>query len=294
MEQTSGRILSLKKGKFSKMTNTNIPENNEKSKGNRCIETLKSRADLPRYTAVEILLGSNDLASDILAVNGLASVDKEGFVEYDEISRFYGISVRYLDGIFQRNWISARSTPDYVRKDSEDGRLRISSSMVLALSAIMYQGRSIPEDSRVMTVYKSLTDTRYYKSAKEKIDALSAKNREQHKKRSSAIDIVENALNDITDTIEVMPNGKVLMSVSGLAKIVGLVIDRRGDTEVSKNKKNKGRNGRIQVIATKDGISQKFESMTECAKHIGSNPCSVSAVACVPNRKVKGYSISYA
>lgn len=279
------------------MTNTTIQQNNEKIKENRCISNLKSEGGMAKYTAVEILLDSNELASDILAANGFVLTDEDGFAKYDDVWKFYGVAERYFAGVLQRNWISSRSTPDDIHKNPHTNTLTISARMVLALCAIMYAGRNIPEESKVMQVYKSLQGTRYYTRAEKKSKEVEKSAAESAKKRLAALSFVEKALSDDVETVEIAPNGRVLISLSGLAKLVSYMTDTYNVTESKADEKSenkRGINGSIAVTATKDGVTQRFNSMTECAKHIGSNARAISAAACVPNRKVHGYEIAHA
>lgn len=279
------------------MTNTTIQQNNEKIKENRCISNLKSEGGVAKYMAVEILLESNELASDILAANGFVLIDEDGFAKYDDVWKFYGVAERYFAGVLQRNWISSRGTPEDIHKNPHTNTFTISARMSLALCAIMYAGRNIPEESKVMQVYESLKGTRYYNRAEKKTKAVEKAATESAKKRLAALSFVEKALSDDVETVEIAPNGRVLISLSGLAKLVSYLTDTYNVTESKvdeKSENKRGINGSIAVTATKDGVTQRFNSMTECAKHIGSNAGTISAAACVPNRKVHGYEIAYA
>lgn len=276
------------------MTKTSIPQNCGKVKETRCISNLRQKKDIAGYTAIEILLDTNELASDILATNGFTLMT-EYFAKCEDVWKFYGVSERYFAGILQRNWISSRSTPDDIHKN-QHGDIMISARMVLALSAIMYQGRNIPENSKVMRVYKNLQGTRYYSKAEEHIKVIEESTREKTDKHLKAVSFVEKAFSNSVDTFEITPDGRVMVSISGLAKLIDFV-SGTGVLEESIGKNttdNKNFPRSIAVVASKDGVEERFNSMTECAKHIGSTAGRVSAVACVPNRTVNGYSISYA
>ena len=276
------------------MTNTNIQQNTKEIKENRCIKNLKSEGGVAKYTAVEILLDSNELASDILSANGFAFVNEEGFAKYDDVYKFYGVAERYFAGVFQRNWISSRGTPEDIHK-TRRGTILISAKMSLALSAIMYQGRNIPENSKVMEVYQNLKGTRYYNRAAEKIKKIESERRNEHNKRSAAIEIVEKALSEGSDMVEISPNGKILMSVSELAKLVSFVENiHTSPVAVEHSQKRTRFDGSVAVTATREGVSKKFESMGKCAKYLGVYTSQVSLAASHPERTVKGYSIAYA
>lgn len=272
------------------MTNTNIPQNSGKIKKNRCIDNLKFEGGIAKYTAVEILLDSNELAADILAANGFVLIGKDGFANYDDVWKFYGVAERYFAGVIQRNWISSRSTPDDIHKNQR-GNITISARMALALSAIMYAGRNIPENSKVRQVYKSLEGTRYYSRATEKVKAVEKLAVENAQRRSVAINFVETVLKDETDAIEITPNGKMLISFTGLARLVQFV---NGTSEEPHGIREAGHHTSTAckpVVISKDGETKKFDSVRECAEYIGCAVNSISRVLGGKARTVHGYTV---
>lgn len=280
------------------MTNIIIPQSNQKIKENRCISAL-GRGRIEHLVAREILLDSNELATDILVTNEFTALEPDGFAKYENVWAFYSVTETYLKGVMQRNWISSQSTPEDVHRERGTENITISARMVLALSAIMYQGRNIPADSKVMQVYKNLYGTRYYSRAEKRLNAIQESITENAKKRSAALSFVESALTDNTDDIEVAQNGRVLISVASLAKLVQFMTDTQGNREEPKSQQGEARHTshshafhcKKVMLISKDGEKKEFDSIKKCAEYLGVHRTAVGSVCGKENRTVHGYSV---
>lgn len=280
------------------MTNTNIQQNNEKIKRTQCFQNLELGGGVLKYTAIEILLGSNELAADILAANGFFVDKGDKFADYDDVWKFYGVSETYFSGTMQRNWISSRGTPEDIHRTVR-GTIRISARMILALSVLMYAGRNIPADSKVKQVFKRLEGTRYYQKASEKAKADAYVRACKEDKRTAAQHLVETALSDEVAAFEITREGKILISIAGLAKFVqamsGTSVAYRA-SEASETQEEKKAGQRTfasckPVVISKNGKTKKFDSIRECATYIGCHVSSVSRVLGNKNHTVHGYTI---
>lgn len=278
------------------MTTTIVQQGPTEVKENFCLKNLA----LGRFegrVAREVLLDSNELAADILGINGFTAL-ANNFAKYEDVRKFYGVAESYFKGVLTRNFISWRQTPEDVHKDHATNVWSFSARMVLALSAIMCHGRSVPDESKAAQVYKNLKATRYYDRARRKRDYEASLRSEEHDRRRAAEALVEKALSEElndSDKVEIIAGGQVLMSVGCLVKIIRLADEYKSQKESRYETKSKSgpSSKKKPVIATKAGESKRYESVKECAEEIGCLPCNISRVLNT-SHTIHGYHITVA
>lgn len=301
------------------MTSTIITQNASNVKEIPCVKICREKKTVEGFAAAEILTGSNELANDILAVSGFTLIRKDCSVRIDLVESFYDVSASYFDGIIKRYFLTVHDAPNDVFARELCGgtkRIFVSARLALALCMIMQQGRNIPKDSPAMKVYENLTKTRYYTRALELVDEEKERAKKHDKALDEAISMVRKGILNEDDLPEITPDGKILITVGGLAKLIGMMnIDTSHPHDLFKTKEislkneknqaeipqksekeNKHRRGKssIPVIATKDGVSTRYESMAACGKAIHANSGEISRAAQLPNYHVRGFSITYA
>lgn len=148
------------------MTITSINEGRQEIKKN--FENARGKESM---LAEEILDGSREKAAGILALHGFSNYEHDGFIKDREVCSFYGVSSTYFLGILSRFKLCPKNYPLDMRKRSGSFEPTVSARMMLALSAYMFAGRNIPEESKAMEVYKYLLKTDYYTKAMEKLKA---------------------------------------------------------------------------------------------------------------------------
>ena len=255
---------------------------------NKCLEILEECSNnspngLYYILAEEILKGSNELAKDILGVYGFRGFEENGFCTYKEVAEFLGVSKQYLYGILTRYHISSLGKEDY-----SYGAL-ISPRLMLALSTVMFYGRKIPKDSKAKYICEGITGTGYYKRAEEKWNKIKTKPEEVK-------DIVGKKF--VADS-----SGHIYMSFEDLANIVSFFMNGKNVEKITEKntggfirKTGRGSTRKRPVVAIKDGISKRYDSITECANAIGANTGDIVHVCQGTRGKytVKGYSVAYA
>lgn len=305
------------------MTETIISQNETNVNDIPCVKICREKKTAEGFAAAEILTGSNELAADILAMNGFKHLDSEGFAEIHTPMEFYGVSFKYYTSLLNRYNITLKYAPSEVIK--KYGETYLSARMILALCMMMQQGRNIPADSKAKEVYLRLRDTSYYKKGLELARAEKRKDLRYEDAKRKAEKVIQEGLLDDGELPEITPDGKVLITVGGLAKLVGMMNtsspckrlneaieqfspkteddstkiegnlpESKEDQTRKTRKRSGGRYAPVPVIATKDGVSTRYESMIACARAIGGTSGNVSMALQAPHYRVKGYTITYA
>lgn len=293
------------------MTNTSIHQNDNQVK-TRMLYRILNHGRIEHYLAQEILLDTDELAQDVLAVNGFTTPFDDGFVKDEKVWKFYGVTEKYFNGILSRNYISNRALPECVHRERGAAYVTLSPRITLALCAIMYAGRNIPEDSRVMQVYKNLKGTRYYARAEERLNEVRKVQVEELNKQKAAKSIIEHVFDDESEFVQINSQGKVEISIASLAKLVGYMSgtpapiaevkpdeSKMQESKVNPAKTNKGGNRnngwkrRKVILFDKGGDKREFESVADCGRFIGVTSGMVTS-ACTRNGPVHGYKVVYA
>lgn len=301
------------------MTETIISQNETNVNDIPCVKICREKKTAEGFAAAEILTGSNELAADILAMNGFKHLDSEGFAEIHTPIEFYGVSFKYYTSLLNRYNITLKYAPSEVIK--KYGETHLSARMILALCMMMQQGRNIPADSKAKEVYLRLRDTSYYKKGLELARAEKRKDLRYEDAKRKAEKVIREGLLDDGELPEITPDGKVLITVGGLAKLVGMmkstssrerleeaveqvspkteeispkIEEKQGEIPQEFSVCLKRKNAWVPVVATKDGVSIRYDSVKACAHAIGCTPSAVSTICRTSGRKIKGYSISRA
>ena len=260
---------------------------------NLCISMLKGRQCLASQLALEILLDESGIAADILAVNGFSAASHDGGVLYADAVDFYGIAEKYIAGVMQRFHISARNTPEYVKKNINN-EVILSKKLVLALSALMQQGRNIPVDSKVMQVYNNLSGTRFYERAEARLEELQNKRNEHDRVERAAINLMRSAFNDNSDVVEIGESGRVLISVANLARLIQMYNAPQTESavppKVQQSKTSTSPRCKRVMLCGTDGERREFPSVKDCADFLGVKPNSISNVL-GRSGKIHGYTV---
>lgn len=291
---SSGILIKTERNCFD-MTDIMVTRNEQNVKNKNAFSFLAQNKRFEYYIAGEILTDSNELAADILVINGFTALDEDNFATIRDMAGFYGVNKDYVYNLTWRLSLNAPHCPEDVIRTPNG--LRFSARVILALSALMFAGRKIPANSKASQVYQNLTNTRYFKRA------------EENKRRGEEIENTASseATRVFGDEIEVTQEGKIVISAEALARVVRLAIaepDKArsvgGITRVksdapqgNETPAHKGiRHNQCSVTATKDGVCKEFESIRSCAAYIGRANSTVCRAAKM-GRKANGYSIEY-
>jgi len=189
-----------------------------------------------KLIAAEILCGTNEQAADVLMEFGFSSfIPGTFFATADDIQVFYGVSESYLTGELRRIGASPKFSPEDVVHDSprsvavrfrskahnrHEGyisgfqRLILSSRLMLALSVLMRCGRTIPNNSRIKTVYEELKSTDYAHAASRKKKAMECQQKAETAKSTAR------PLPPISDMVLTMADGRLTLSPEIFSKII--------------------------------------------------------------------------
>lgn len=305
------------------MTNVIIAQDSVNVNDIPCVRICKEKKTAESFTAMEILTGSNELAADILKMNGFKSLDSDGFAEIHKPMEFYGVSLLYYTNLLDRYNICLKHYPsDVIRKyDKKYGETYLSARVILALCMLMQQGRNIPKDSKVKEIYLRLCDTSYYERGWNLAQDEKRKDKRLEDAKRKAESAIREGLLDDGELPEITPEGKILITVGGLAKLVGMMNTAssyknsnedivQGSQSIEQGspkdegnltgvpntveRNSLGRAIRIPVIATKDEVVTRYKSMNQCAKAIGSSSTAVSKAVRRPDMMINGYKITLA
>lgn len=181
------------------------------------------------------------------------------FAPVEEVIAFFGVTKEYLRSAFLRHKIGARNTPEDILNDktykflsshtnqerymisrpahnkwsfldkyTKDHRMLTieqekttfcSARIILAMSALLYYGRRIPDNSVVLDVFKRLKNTSYYaeacKKERENTEKIIKKYHEEEEKQQKAV-VVSND----EEVIALDSNKNLSIPINTLVKLV--------------------------------------------------------------------------
>ena len=222
------------------------------------LRILQESGRLGDLIAVEILKGSNEKALDILRVCGCrAIVPGTNYAPINDMAQFYNCNPRYCLSLLNRFGLTPAKTPVDVMKcgfplfmwqyqleekfavsrrystftmiDRENGEHYefnhgdkagnfYSARVVLALSMLMYFGRTINPEAKGNEMYKRLLSSTYADAAR---DVLARRKEERTQAEQSPEPVKAEAVApEVSDNAAVMNDGKVVMTADFLAGLI--------------------------------------------------------------------------
>lgn len=181
------------------------------------------------------------------------------FAPIEEVIGFFGVTKKYVRSAFLRHKIGARNTPDDILNDKtysflsshtnqerymishpahnkwsfldrytkdhrtitieQDKTTFCSARVILAMSALLYYGRKIPDNSVVLDVFKRLKSTSYYaeacKNERENTEKIIKKYHEEREKQQESTIVTSDE-----EVISMDSNKNLSIPISTLVKLV--------------------------------------------------------------------------